>query len=47
MIKINVWISIVKKNYEGPFRFVWQNIFINTVRFAMVCKVYFSFSKIV
>ena len=35
---------------SGPFRGfsmrVWQNAHVNTVRDAMVCKVYFPFSKI-
>ena len=33
----------------GPFRFstcMWQNARVNTVRGAMLCNVYFSFSKI-
>ena len=37
-------------NITGPFRRfptpVWQNVCVNTSRHAMVCDVYFSFSKI-
>ena len=36
--------------FTGPFRRfsvrVWLNAFVNTVRHAMVCDVYFPFSKI-
>ena len=49
--KESFYSELNKEGITGPFRrfsmHVWQNARINTARRAMVCDVYFPFSKIV